>query len=41
MVILLTLTHWMDANRREAAIRDFKGLIATLLRQSAVCSRRG
>jgi|GEM_PF-3200356 len=34
--IYVDLTHWVDADGREAASRDFKGLIATLLRQSAV-----
>jgi hypothetical protein len=34
--VYVDLTHWIDADGRESALRDFKGLIATLLRQSSL-----
>ena len=33
--VYVDLTHWTDSHGQEAAIRNFRGLIATLLRQSA------
>jgi hypothetical protein len=34
--VYVDLTHWIEADGREAAILDFRGVIASLLRRSTV-----